>query len=679
MAASQGFKGHPDCRFCKKRYYGENELYQHMHSSHEECFLCRRAAPHRHVYYRDYLDLENHFKREHHPCEHPVCQEQKFVVFASAQELKTHTAREHGKELSKSERKAAMTLPVAFNYRRGEGEAPPASESASNLAAVAAGGRSAVVIGGAASVPAQLGGGGSRRGSRANLAAAAAAAQEAEASAAGAAAAAAAAGAAANVGSLSLAETNFPSMVAPSAAGPAVGGRWVGGGGASGPATLSAQNFPALPGTSKASKRRSGKKKTAAELLGGRGAGAVRVVNAGGAGPSGLAADNFPALGAGMIPLSRGVEELEEEWRPVQQRRDRSGSASRPPSSQEVAEPVPAPVIVRPARRPPPPSPVPAPAVASAPAPAPAAAGGVSAALRAANRDLVAKIKTRLGDGGRFDEFRQRSAAWVKGDMTSSAYHAAVAAMGLVSVVPELAASCPDAKKREELLRVHAAAFEGPPPRGAAPGSWMPPEAAAAAVEAAAAKSSWACGTCTLVNAPEAVTCEACGHPKPRRELEAGSQWKQRGAPTVPPAAAFPAAPAPLPPAPAAAPVPKTSAPSGSMAARLAVGVAAGPAAAAASAAPSQPALTGEMFPSLATTAPSRPAAPASGAGASGSGSVGGKKKKGKQSLGDFYNNTKVHTQNVWKNPALKGEWASAGAGRLATEERALNEAWEKK
>jgi hypothetical protein len=56
--AESGFKGHPECHFCRKRFFGEGELYQHMHAGHEQCFVCRRAAPHRHVYYRDYPDLE---------------------------------------------------------------------------------------------------------------------------------------------------------------------------------------------------------------------------------------------------------------------------------------------------------------------------------------------------------------------------------------------------------------------------------------------------------------------------------------------------------------------------------------------------------------------------------------------------------------------------------------------
>jgi hypothetical protein len=46
-------------RFCRKRFFGENELYQHMHAGHEQCFLCRRSNPEKYVYYRDYEDLES--------------------------------------------------------------------------------------------------------------------------------------------------------------------------------------------------------------------------------------------------------------------------------------------------------------------------------------------------------------------------------------------------------------------------------------------------------------------------------------------------------------------------------------------------------------------------------------------------------------------------------------------
>lgn len=59
--AEAGFKGHPSCGFCRKPFYGDNELFNHMQQSHEQCFLCRRARPDKYVYYRDYAELEGHF------------------------------------------------------------------------------------------------------------------------------------------------------------------------------------------------------------------------------------------------------------------------------------------------------------------------------------------------------------------------------------------------------------------------------------------------------------------------------------------------------------------------------------------------------------------------------------------------------------------------------------------
>ncbi len=56
--AESGFKGHPLCKFCRQRFYDSNELYKHMESAHEHCFLCRRAAPHQYVYFRHYKELE---------------------------------------------------------------------------------------------------------------------------------------------------------------------------------------------------------------------------------------------------------------------------------------------------------------------------------------------------------------------------------------------------------------------------------------------------------------------------------------------------------------------------------------------------------------------------------------------------------------------------------------------
>jgi hypothetical protein len=37
-----GFVGHPICEFCQVRFYGDNELYQHMSVDHFTCHICQR-------------------------------------------------------------------------------------------------------------------------------------------------------------------------------------------------------------------------------------------------------------------------------------------------------------------------------------------------------------------------------------------------------------------------------------------------------------------------------------------------------------------------------------------------------------------------------------------------------------------------------------------------------------
>lgn len=50
----------------------------------------------------------------HHLCEDQTCLEKKFIVFPSEQELKQHVAREHGGNMSRAEKRQALTIPVNF-------------------------------------------------------------------------------------------------------------------------------------------------------------------------------------------------------------------------------------------------------------------------------------------------------------------------------------------------------------------------------------------------------------------------------------------------------------------------------------------------------------------------------------------------------------------------------------
>eukprot|EP00887_Chlorella_sp_A99_P006106 scaffold22.g6106.t1 len=880
--AVAGFKGHPDCRrahegagrgsacrdkgggggFCRRRFYGENELYQHMHAAHEQCFLCRRARPDRFVYYRDYPDLESecflpsyHFRQEHHPCPHPDCLERKFVVFFTeqvesagtgtdcmgqlgrlAQELRQHTAREHGETLSKAEKRQALTLPVAFTYRRGPEQDAGTAASAHPLAAAAAGQRGAVVIGGAASVPgrfAQRGRGGRGGGLAAQTEQARRGALELHTAALGlllwkgrrmgqrqecsgarppipsqavaasldtaavehavreSAVAAAPqqqqqgqGQAAAGGGEPVLREADFPAVGSSSSLAGAAGGRWAGGAGAAAAGgALRAEDFPALPGTSKSAKRRAAaKKKSMAQALGAGAGSRVRVLNAVGAGAAPApAAGAFPALpqgapaqrgaaggsggasadGAGsaseagsrpgsagaagppveglhqlqrddfeaVLPRGRLSGSRQQQQQQQQQEREgeaearpaapplRTGGLPRPPSAQEIRGPQPEPLSPAAAAalsagfplspraaaaeaaaapgpgrggrrsavapgggaaelppRPPAAAGAGAGAGAAGGAAGPNAGGGISEALREANRQLVGRIKARLSPHD-FGLFRHQSAAWVRGEASSEEYHDAIAALGLVSLVPDLAATCPDTEKCAELLDSHRRAFAGD---GRGKGkAWMPPEAAAAAAAQAEQYSSWQCGQCTLINAPAAATCEACGQPKPPppTAATAGPPWQD----DLPP----------LPVAPAAAagaagkkkkPVVKQKLDGGW---RIPPQLAAGAAPAAAAAASTSgaagagtssgssvtTAAPADAFPALPAAAPA-PRAPPPAAAPAALPLAGGGGKKGKakkQSLQDFYTQATA--------PRAGSAWAKA-PGALAQEERAMLDAW---
>eukprot|EP00249_Psilotum_nudum_P023768 c28978_g1_i1 orf=796-3444(-) len=113
-----GFSGHPLCDFCRKRFYGDNELYQHMSTEHFTCHLCQRLRPGRYDYYRNYDDLEAHFQHQHFLCEDQECLSKKFIVFPSEAELKRHNALVHGGNMSRAQRNAALQIPVSFQYRR---------------------------------------------------------------------------------------------------------------------------------------------------------------------------------------------------------------------------------------------------------------------------------------------------------------------------------------------------------------------------------------------------------------------------------------------------------------------------------------------------------------------------------------------------------------------------------
>lgn len=114
-----GFKGHPECGFCRQRFYGDDELYTHCRDKHEKCHICDRRNPARQQqYYVDYNSLEQHFGNDHFLCADQECMDKKFVVFESEMDLKAHQLEAHPNGLSKDARRDARRVDIsAFDYR----------------------------------------------------------------------------------------------------------------------------------------------------------------------------------------------------------------------------------------------------------------------------------------------------------------------------------------------------------------------------------------------------------------------------------------------------------------------------------------------------------------------------------------------------------------------------------
>ena len=112
-----GFNGHPSCDFCpRSRFYSKTELFQHLTKKHYECDICEKGLGVQYRYYRDYDDLETHFKKDHYLCDEEECLLKKFVVFNNSIDFQAHVAEEHPHR--NSNKKAGKKIDIKFNYRR---------------------------------------------------------------------------------------------------------------------------------------------------------------------------------------------------------------------------------------------------------------------------------------------------------------------------------------------------------------------------------------------------------------------------------------------------------------------------------------------------------------------------------------------------------------------------------
>ena len=94
-----GSEGHPNCEFCKRRYYDKNALFLHLQRDHFECHICVRYGV-QFKYYNKYENLEDHFREEHILCEEPSCLEKRYVVFSNEIDYSSHMVQYHPQKAS---------------------------------------------------------------------------------------------------------------------------------------------------------------------------------------------------------------------------------------------------------------------------------------------------------------------------------------------------------------------------------------------------------------------------------------------------------------------------------------------------------------------------------------------------------------------------------------------------
>ncbi|KAG9024473.1 Peptidyl-prolyl cis-trans isomerase B [Tulasnella sp. JGI-2019a] len=104
---------HPMCSFCQQCFYGDDELHSHLRGRHEECFVCKNQGI-TYQYFQNWIKLQLHFKEDHHPCTHPLCLEQKFVVFPTEMDLKTHSIEVHGDALTGHDQQKSQRPKMPF-------------------------------------------------------------------------------------------------------------------------------------------------------------------------------------------------------------------------------------------------------------------------------------------------------------------------------------------------------------------------------------------------------------------------------------------------------------------------------------------------------------------------------------------------------------------------------------
>ena len=107
-----GSEGHPNCEFCRRRFYDKTALFTHLSKEHYSCHLCEKAGI-KFKYFANYDSLEVHFRRSHHLCSDELCLSKKFVVFSTSIELGAHQRQYHNSYANQN-----RNIPIHFKIKR---------------------------------------------------------------------------------------------------------------------------------------------------------------------------------------------------------------------------------------------------------------------------------------------------------------------------------------------------------------------------------------------------------------------------------------------------------------------------------------------------------------------------------------------------------------------------------
>lgn len=113
---------HPMCGFCRDRFYTQEALIKHCRKAHEVCYLCERLGK-KNEYYKNYKELENHFKKTHYTCTEQMCLEARCYAFIDEIELAAHRASLHP---AKKEKKIRIQPPSVSDKKKDLPRAVPA-------------------------------------------------------------------------------------------------------------------------------------------------------------------------------------------------------------------------------------------------------------------------------------------------------------------------------------------------------------------------------------------------------------------------------------------------------------------------------------------------------------------------------------------------------------------------